>query len=172
MASVLYQEIKEVKCPGFSESISEGDVRWEKAVGDFVQEDEPLGEVETDKTGVPVLSPYTGVIVELLVEDGATVKAHQPLMKIDVSAKGDAPAKKAPASEKPPPAAEPPKEPAKPAEAPKAQSSSSGPIPTTPPLPRLYPRNPCPPILPPVLRSHPLKDPLVRVVHGQKPGQR
>lgn len=37
------------------------------------------------QTGVPVLSPYTGVIVELLVEDGATVKAHQPLMKIDVS---------------------------------------------------------------------------------------
>lgn len=142
VASVFYQEIKEVKCPGFSESISEGDVRWEKAVGDFVQEDEPLGEVETDKTGVPVLSPYTGVIVELLVEDGATVKAHQPLVKIDVSAKGDAPAKKAPASEKPPPAAESQKEPAKPAEAPKAQSSSSGPIPTTPPPPPPVPKEP------------------------------
>lgn len=59
-----------------------------------------------------------------------------------LTAKGDAPAKKAPASEKPPPAAEPPKEPAKPAEAPKAQSSSSGPIPTTPPPPPPVPKEP------------------------------
>jgi hypothetical protein len=32
------QDIKEVKCPGFSESISEGDVRWEKGklwIGDW-----------------------------------------------------------------------------------------------------------------------------------------
>lgn len=59
-----------------------------------------------------------------------------------LTAKGDAPAKKAPASEKSPPAAEPPKEPAKPAEAPKAQSSSSGPIPTTPPPPPPVPKEP------------------------------
>ncbi|XP_062605505.1 dihydrolipoyllysine-residue succinyltransferase component of 2-oxoglutarate dehydrogenase complex, mitochondrial-like [Saccostrea cucullata] len=141
VSSVFYQDIKEVKCPGFSESISEGDVRWEKAVGDFVQEDETLGEVETDKTGVPIHSPYTGVIVELLVEDGATVQAHQPLMKIDISASGDAPAKKteAPAAEKPKPAAEKPKEEAPPKQ---AQTSSSGPIPTTPPPPPPVPKAP------------------------------
>ncbi|XP_022334340.2 dihydrolipoyllysine-residue succinyltransferase component of 2-oxoglutarate dehydrogenase complex, mitochondrial-like [Crassostrea virginica] len=146
VASVYYQEIQEVKSPGFSESISEGDIRWDKAVGDFVQEDELLGEVETDKTGVAIHSPCAGVIVELLVEDGATVTAHQPIMKIDTSAKGDAPAKKAdaPVSEKPKPAAEPAQDQAKPApEAPPAKSSgSSGPIPTSPPPPPPVPKGP------------------------------
>ncbi|XP_048736179.2 dihydrolipoyllysine-residue succinyltransferase component of 2-oxoglutarate dehydrogenase complex, mitochondrial-like isoform X2 [Ostrea edulis] len=141
VASVLYQEIKEVKCPGFSESISEGDVRWEKAVGDFVQEDETLGEVETDKTGVPIHSPFAGVIVELLVEDGTTVTAHQPLMKIDVSAKGDAPAKKVETPEPSKPSMEASKEvEAKPAS--QAQGSLSSPIPSTPPPPPPVPKQP------------------------------
>ena len=39
-----------VNCPPFAESITEGDVRWEKAVGDSVEEDETVGEIETDKT--------------------------------------------------------------------------------------------------------------------------
>lgn len=35
--------------PPFAESITEGDIRWMKAVGDSVREDEPVAEVETDK---------------------------------------------------------------------------------------------------------------------------
>lgn len=35
--------------PAFAESISEGDIRWVKAVGDFVQADELVAEIETDK---------------------------------------------------------------------------------------------------------------------------
>jgi 2-oxoglutarate dehydrogenase E2 component (dihydrolipoamide succinyltransferase) len=58
----------------FVESISEGDLRWEKKVGDQVSEDEVICEVETDKTSVPVPSPVSGVIQEILYEDGSTVK--------------------------------------------------------------------------------------------------
>lgn len=35
--------------PAFADSISEGDVRWEKKVGDQVKEDDVLCEIETDK---------------------------------------------------------------------------------------------------------------------------
>jgi len=38
-----------VNCPPFADSITEGDIRWEKAVGDSVEVDETIGEVETDK---------------------------------------------------------------------------------------------------------------------------
>lgn len=42
-------EIREVIVPAFAESVSEGDVRWEKKVGDQVKEDDVLCEIETDK---------------------------------------------------------------------------------------------------------------------------
>jgi len=38
-----------VNVPPFADSISEGDVRWEKNVGDSVVEDEVVAEIETDK---------------------------------------------------------------------------------------------------------------------------
>lgn len=84
--SPLNQEIRTVPAPQFAESITEGDLRWEKAVGDAVAEDELIAEVETDKTTVPINSPVAGVIEELLVEDGSTVNSGQPIFKIRVGA--------------------------------------------------------------------------------------
>ena len=63
-----------------------GDIRWEKAVGDSVNADEVIGEIETDKTSVPINSPDAGVIEELLVEDGSTVKPGQQIVKIKLGA--------------------------------------------------------------------------------------
>jgi len=45
-----------VQCPAFADSISEGDVKFEKSVGDQVSEDETVMEIETDKTSIPVLA--------------------------------------------------------------------------------------------------------------------
>lgn len=45
----LDAEVKTVQVPPFAESITEGDIRWIKEVGDSVGEDEPVAEVETDK---------------------------------------------------------------------------------------------------------------------------
>ncbi|XP_065919265.1 dihydrolipoyllysine-residue succinyltransferase component of 2-oxoglutarate dehydrogenase complex, mitochondrial-like [Dysidea avara] len=79
-----------LKTPSFAESISEGDVKWQKDVGDTVQVDEDVAEIETDKTAIPVPSPVTGVIEELLVPDGETVVAGTELCKIKITDKVDA----------------------------------------------------------------------------------
>ncbi|XP_070577808.1 dihydrolipoyllysine-residue succinyltransferase component of 2-oxoglutarate dehydrogenase complex, mitochondrial-like isoform X2 [Ptychodera flava] len=132
----LYDEAKIVTVPPFAESVSEGDVRWEKAVGDYVQEDDVVCEIETDKTAVQVPAPASGVIEELFVQDGDTVTAGQQLFRLKIG--GAAPKKAAePAAEAPAP----PPAPAAPAAAPPsppppvqpADVSPVGPIPTTPP---------------------------------------
>ncbi|KJH49313.1 dihydrolipoyllysine-residue succinyltransferase, E2 component of oxoglutarate dehydrogenase complex, partial [Dictyocaulus viviparus] len=77
-----------VEGPAFAESITEGDIRWTKKVGDFVNEDELVAEIETDKTSVEVPAPQAGTIVELLVEDGAKVTAKQKLYKLQPGSSG------------------------------------------------------------------------------------
>ncbi|GLD59819.1 dihydrolipoyllysine-residue succinyltransferase component of 2-oxoglutarate dehydrogenase complex, mitochondrial-like isoform X2 [Lates japonicus] len=72
-SAVHRDEVVTVKTPAFAESVTEGDVRWEKAVGDSVTEDEVVCEIETDKTSVQVPAPAAGVIEELLVPDGGKV---------------------------------------------------------------------------------------------------
>ncbi|XP_034940072.1 dihydrolipoyllysine-residue succinyltransferase component of 2-oxoglutarate dehydrogenase complex, mitochondrial-like [Chelonus insularis] len=139
-------EIKDVMVPPFAESVSEGDVRWEKKVGDQVKEDDVLCEIETDKTSVPVPSPGPGVIKELFVKDGDTVKAGQKLCSIDIGATGGA----APAAAEAPKAAAPPPPP-KPAETPK-------PAAVTPPPPPPTAAAPLPPP-PPAARPPPPQTP-------------
>merc|ERR1719167_414031 len=82
-SSLYYGEIKMVEVPPFAESITEGDIRWMKEAGDSVAEDEPIAEIETDKTSMPVNSPCAGVIQELLVEDGSTVTPGKAIAKIE-----------------------------------------------------------------------------------------
>uniref|UniRef100_A0A8C7PX62 Dihydrolipoyllysine-residue succinyltransferase component of 2-oxoglutarate dehydrogenase complex, mitochondrial n=1 Tax=Oncorhynchus mykiss TaxID=8022 RepID=A0A8C7PX62_ONCMY len=127
-SSACRNEVITVKTPAFAESVTEGDVRWEKAVGDSVKEDEVVCEIETDKTSVQVPSPAAGVIEELLVPDGEKVEGGQALFKLRKGAVA-AQAAEAPAAvaAPPPPAA---------ATPPSFAASSVGPIPTTmPPVP-------------------------------------
>ncbi|CAG0903276.1 unnamed protein product [Darwinula stevensoni] len=91
ISSVALDEVKIVNVPAFAESVSEGDVRWEKAVGDSVAEDEVICEIETDKMAIQVHAPATGVIEELLVGDGASVQAGAKLFKLHIN--GEAPKK-------------------------------------------------------------------------------
>ncbi|XP_033637405.1 dihydrolipoyllysine-residue succinyltransferase component of 2-oxoglutarate dehydrogenase complex, mitochondrial-like [Asterias rubens] len=129
-STVYYEEVQTVQTPPFAESVSEGDVRWEKAVGDYVNEDEVVGEIETDKTSIPVPSPVSGIIVEFLAGDGDTVIAGQELFKVQLS--GDAPPPKAPDAPAPstaaPTAAPTPQPPP-----PQPTQSVAGSIPTSPP---------------------------------------
>merc|ERR1712183_855154 len=138
---VLGDEVKVEVCPAFADSISEGDIRWEKAVGDSVSEDEVLCEIETDKTSVPVPSPGSGVITELLVEDGSTVQPGAQLLKIQLGPGGAKPAA-APAAAAPAPvAAAPPPPPPAPLAArpppppmpPKAPAAGAAPVLRMPP---------------------------------------
>lgn len=92
-----------VKVPPFADSVSEGDVKFEKKVGDAVAADEVVMEIETDKTTVGVPSPGHGIIEEIYVSDGDTVKAGQQLFKLKIT--GEAPKASAPKAEAPAPAA-------------------------------------------------------------------
>ena len=80
--------IVEVKVPQLSESVAEATLlQWKKKVGDSVAIDEILIDVETDKVVLEVPAPAAGVIVELLMGDGATVAAEQLIARIDTEGK-------------------------------------------------------------------------------------
>ena len=76
--------IVEVKVPQLSESVAEATLlQWKKKPGDSVALDEILVEIETDKVVLEVPAPSAGTLSELLVADGATVLAEQPIARID-----------------------------------------------------------------------------------------
>lgn len=137
---ILGDEVKVIVCPAFADSISEGDIRWEKAVGDTVSEDEVLCEIETDKTSVPVPSPAAGVIEELLVEDGSTVAPGAKLLKLKLGAGGAPAAPKPAAATAPAPAAA--SAPPPPPPPPPPAAAAAAPIPSTPPPPPPKPAAP------------------------------
>ena len=66
----------DVMVPTLGESVSEATVStWFKQVGDTVQQDEMLCELETDKVSVEVPAPASGTLTEILAAEGATVTA-------------------------------------------------------------------------------------------------
>jgi len=99
--SPSYLQRVTVNCPPFADSISEGDVSLKLEVGALIKEDDIPLEIETDKTAIQAPSPVAGKIVELLVEDGDTVEAGQPLYVIDTDAAAAPAAESTPAAEVP-----------------------------------------------------------------------
>jgi len=76
-----------VTMPQLGESVTEGTVdRWLKSVGDFVQRDEPLMEVVTDKVNTAIPSPFEGRLARILIADGETVPVGSALAEIEVEA--------------------------------------------------------------------------------------
>lgn len=74
MASLHNNMATEVRLPQWSMGMEEGQVvTWHKQVGDVVAVDEPLVEIEAEKTTDDVLAPVAGTILEILVSEGATV---------------------------------------------------------------------------------------------------
>ena len=79
----------EVVMPQMGESVTEGTVtQWLKEPGDFVERDEPLFEITTDKVDAEVPSPQAGILVEKLIEVGATVEINTVVAIL--STEGDA----------------------------------------------------------------------------------
>jgi 2-oxoglutarate dehydrogenase E2 component (dihydrolipoamide succinyltransferase) len=72
-----------VKMPQLGESVVEGTVaRWLKAPGDPVKKLEPLLEISTDKIDTEVPAPAAGVLLEIVVPEGTTVRAGAVLAYI------------------------------------------------------------------------------------------
>jgi 2-oxoglutarate dehydrogenase E2 component (dihydrolipoamide succinyltransferase) len=98
--------IVEVKVPQLSESVAEATLlQWKKQVGEAVAADEILIDIETDKVVLECPAPSSGVIVEILQADGATVAAEQVIARIDTAAVAGAAAPAAAAAPAPAPAA-------------------------------------------------------------------
>ena len=55
---------------------------WSKKKGDHVAEGETLMEVLTDKVNAEIPSPVSGVVEELLLEEGDPVKPGQPIARV------------------------------------------------------------------------------------------
>jgi pyruvate dehydrogenase E2 component (dihydrolipoamide acetyltransferase) len=83
----------EFKLPDLGEGLTEGEVaRWLVSEGQEVAEDEPLVEIQTDKTTVEIPSPAAGKVARILVEEGQTVPVGTVLVVIgDGAAAGEQP---------------------------------------------------------------------------------
>ena len=87
-----------VKVPALGESITEAIVsRWEVKVGQAVEQDAPIAELETDKVMVTVNAPVAGVVVELKVEIDAEVAVGEAIAIIDTEATATTSAQPSPA---------------------------------------------------------------------------
>ena len=94
----------EVTVPELGESITEVEVTaLLKQPGEAVALDEAVIELESDKATVEVPAPAAGVLVEILVEEGAVLKVGDVLARIDETAEAAAPNSESdsPAEEKP-----------------------------------------------------------------------
>ncbi|MDP9837474.1 2-oxoglutarate dehydrogenase E2 component (dihydrolipoamide succinyltransferase) [Neorhizobium huautlense] len=98
----------EIRVPTLGESVSEATVgTWFKKVGDTVKADEPLVELETDKVTVEVPAPASGVLTEIVAQNGETVGLDALLGQIAEGAAGSASAAAPAASPAAAPAATP-----------------------------------------------------------------
>src|SRR5205823_1878882 len=78
----------EVTMPQMGVSVAEGTiVEWRKRVGDWVEADEAIVEISTDKVETEIPSPASGRVAEILVEPGATVDVGTVLCRLDVDAR-------------------------------------------------------------------------------------
>ena len=116
--------------PEVGEGVVEAEVvSWNVQVGDFVQVDQPLCEITTDKAQLEISSPKAGRVLKLHGSPGDIIKVHAPLVELDTGASG--------AAAQPPAAASP--APARPAPAPAGPAPNSAPptngVGAKPPLP-------------------------------------
>jgi 2-oxoglutarate dehydrogenase E2 component (dihydrolipoamide succinyltransferase) len=134
----------EVIMPQMGESIAEGTItKWLKKIGDAVKRDEPIFEISTDKVDAEIPSPVAGTLLEIKVQEGATVAINTVVGVIGEAAEKGAvaPAPAAasapeprPAPPAPPPAAAPPP-PAPPTRAPEPAPASRFGAPAPAPAP-------------------------------------
>src|SRR5207248_10975837 len=82
----------ELKLPDLGEGLTEGEVaRWLVSEGQDVAEDDPLVEIQTDKTTVEIPSPAAGTVTRILVEEGKVVPVGTVHVVIGGEPDGDQP---------------------------------------------------------------------------------
>jgi 2-oxoglutarate dehydrogenase complex dihydrolipoamide succinyltransferase (E2) component len=81
-------QVVRVEMPQMGVSVAEGTiVEWRKRPGDWVEADEPICDITTDKIDVEVPSPSSGRVENILVEPGETVSVGTALAEINPGAR-------------------------------------------------------------------------------------
>lgn len=78
--------VEEFRLPDLGEGLTEAElVSWSVAVGDTVELNATIGEVETAKALVELPSPFAGVVRGLLVQPGTTVPVGTPIIRVETA---------------------------------------------------------------------------------------
>jgi len=78
----------EIKSPTFPESVADGTVaNWLKKEGDYVNQDEIIAEIETDKVVLEVIAPTDGILTKILKKEGDVVNSAEIIGEFDDSQK-------------------------------------------------------------------------------------
>ena len=87
--------IEEVRLPEISENVESGDViQVLVKIGDFIEKEQSIVELETEKAAFEVPSPVKGKVTEVNLKEGDTVKVNQVIIKVDTEAKAGEESKK------------------------------------------------------------------------------
>jgi 2-oxoisovalerate dehydrogenase E2 component (dihydrolipoyl transacylase) len=89
--------MSEFKLPDVGEGLTEAEiVTWKVKVGDVIEINDIVVEIETAKSLVELPSPYAGTVTALLVPEGETVAVGTPIIRVgdEAEAPADAPAPK------------------------------------------------------------------------------
>jgi 2-oxoglutarate dehydrogenase E2 component (dihydrolipoamide succinyltransferase) len=74
-----------VLLPQWGMGMSEGTVtKWYKNIGDEIKEEEAIASAEAEKAEDDILSPTSGKLVEILVEEGETVPVRTPVAIVEI----------------------------------------------------------------------------------------
>jgi pyruvate dehydrogenase E2 component (dihydrolipoamide acetyltransferase) len=98
-------QLVEFKLPELGENIEGGDViSVLVSVGDIVEENQPIVELETDKATIEVPSGVSGTVKEIFVEEGGQARVGEPVLAVETTASVPVePASTAPVAESGPP---------------------------------------------------------------------
>ncbi|OOG00319.1 hypothetical protein ASPCADRAFT_511351 [Aspergillus carbonarius ITEM 5010] len=79
------EETRVISVPTMGESISEGILAtFHKQIGDFVEQDEEIASIETDKIDIPVNASESGKVTKLLLSEGDTVTVGQAVVEMSL----------------------------------------------------------------------------------------
>ena len=102
----MSSQVLDVLAPALPESVEDGSLlKWHLAVGQSVERDQLLAEVETDKVVLEIVALQSGTLTEILVPEGGTVVAGQILAKLQPGEVSTAEAPKAEPAAAPEPTA-------------------------------------------------------------------
>ncbi|GIN60608.1 dihydrolipoamide acetyltransferase component of pyruvate dehydrogenase complex [Robertmurraya siralis] len=77
--------IEQIKMPQLGESVTEGTIsKWLVSAGDKVNKYDPLAEVMTDKVNAEIPSSFSGVIKELIANEGDTLAVGEVICSVEV----------------------------------------------------------------------------------------